>query len=260
LADPPLYVDAAAFGQQAGQHISRAAQQTGEHINAGVNKIGVNSPIPGSLEDECIKATKILSEFTGKHDEESFENYIPPAILKNAKGLAIFSVIKAGFLWSGRVGSGLVLARQPDGTWGAPSAIGVAGMGFGAQIGADLTDVVIVLNTEEAVKAFAMGGNITLGGNLSVTAGPIGAGAEGSIAADIDNRKFASMFSYTRSKGLFAGLSIEGTGVFAINDANTKLYGRPVKPEELLSGTVPPPAGTQVLIEALQKAENEEST
>lgn len=250
--------DAAAYGQQAGQHISKAAQQTGEQISAGVNKIGANSPIPGSLEDECIKATKILSEFVGKEHKDKFENFIPPRVFKNAKGLAIFSVMKAGFLWSGRAGSGLVLARKSDGVWGAPSAIGVAGMSFGAQLGAELTDIIIVLNTEEAVKAFASGGNVTLGGSLSITAGPVGAGTEGSIAADFDNRKVASMFSYAKSKGLFAGMSIEGTIVFAINDANTKLYGRPIKPEMILSGDIEPPAETQVLIEALNNAELEE--
>jgi lipid-binding SYLF domain-containing protein len=79
------------------------------------SKIGINSPIPGSLEDECLKATKILSGFVGQPSEDSFENYIPPEVIRKAKGLAIFSVVKAGFLWSGRAGSGLVLARNQDG-------------------------------------------------------------------------------------------------------------------------------------------------
>lgn len=92
--------------------------------------------------------------------------------------IAIITILKAGFLWSGRAGAGLVVARLPDGTWSAPSAIATAGAGFGAQIGAQLTDCVFILNNEAAVKAFSHGGNVTLGGNLSVCAGPKGRSAE----------------------------------------------------------------------------------
>jgi lipid-binding SYLF domain-containing protein len=80
---------------------------------------------------------------------------IPREVLRRAKGLAIFTVIKAGFVWSARVGSGVVIARLTDGSWSAPSCIGTGGVGFGLQIGADLSEFVIVLNSEEAVKAFS---------------------------------------------------------------------------------------------------------
>jgi len=95
------------------------------------------------------------------------DNIIPSDILSKAQGLAIFTVVKAGFLFSGRAGSGIVVARLDDGTWSAPSAIGTGGMGFGGQIGAEITDFVVVLNNHMAVKSFASGGNVTLGGNLS---------------------------------------------------------------------------------------------
>lgn len=95
------------------------------------------------------------------------DNIIPSDILSKAQGLAIFTVVKAGFLFSGRAGSGIVVARLEDGSWSAPSAIGTGGMGFGGQIGAEITDFVVVLNNHMAVKSFASGGNVTLGGNLS---------------------------------------------------------------------------------------------
>lgn len=96
-------------------------------------------------------------------------------------GLAIFTILKAGFVFSGKAGSGIVVARLPDGSWSAPSCIATAGVGWGLQIGAgkylppmlrpdqavltaDLTEVVIVLNSDEAVKAFSRGGNVTVGG------------------------------------------------------------------------------------------------
>lgn len=116
-------------------------------------------------------------------------------------GLAIFQVIKAGFVFSGKAGSGLVISRLPDGSWSAPSCIGTAGIGWGLQIGADITDFVIVLNSEEAVRAFSMGGNVTVGGNISATAGPIGTG--GAVQASLASP--APMFSYSKSKGLYPG-------------------------------------------------------
>lgn len=112
-------------------------------------------------------------------------------------GLAIFQVLKAGFVFSGKAGSGLVIARLPDGSWSAPSCIGTAGIGWGLQIGADITDFVVVLNSEDAVKAFSMGGNVTVGGNISAAAGPIGTG--GSVQASLASP--APMFSYSKSKG-----------------------------------------------------------
>ena len=113
-------------------------------------------------------------------------------------GLAIFSVVKAGFVFSGKAGSGIVIARLPDGSWSAPSCIATGGVGWGLQIGADITDFVIVLNSEEAVRAFAMGGNVTIGGNISAAAGPIGTG--GAVQASLAHP--APMFSYSKSKGM----------------------------------------------------------
>ncbi|KAJ1957410.1 hypothetical protein GGI12_005033, partial [Dipsacomyces acuminosporus] len=135
----------------------------------------------------------------------------------------------------------------PDGGWSAPSAIGTAGAGVGGQIGAEMTDFVMILNTPSAVKAFSHGGNVTLGGNLSVSAGPLGRSAEASGAI----RNVAPVFSYSKSKGLFAGVSLEGSVILERKDANAKLYGRPVRAQELLSGSVPPPPQADVLYRAL---------
>ena len=100
-------------------------------------------------------------------------------------------------MFSGKAGSGLVIARLPDGSWSAPSCIATGGVGWGLQIGADLTEFVIVLNSEDAVRAFSMGGNVTIGGNVSATAGPIGTGA--AVQATLAHP--APMFSYSKSKG-----------------------------------------------------------
>ena len=167
------------------------------------------------------------------------DKVIPPSILSNAKGLAIITVLKAGFLGSGRFGSGLVVARLPDGSWSAPSAIATVGGGFGGQIGFELTDFVFILNDSSAVKTFAQAGSLTLGGNVSLAAGPVGRNAEAAGAASL--KGVAGIFSYSKTKGLFAGVSLEGSGIIERRDANEKLYGTRYTAQQLLTGSVPPP-------------------
>lgn len=205
-----------------------------------------------SLPGEAEKAARILESFLANPDHpESALNAIPKAVLQRARGLAVFQVIKAGFVFSGKAGSGLVLARLPDGSWSAPSCIGTAGVGWGLQIGADLTDFVIVLNSEEAVRAFSMGGNVTVGGNISAAAGPIGTG--GAVQASLASP--APMFSYSKSKGLFAGLSLEGTVLIERRDANRDFYGSDVPAKDILSGRVPPPEVAGKMYEIIEAAE-----
>jgi len=205
-----------------------------------------------SLPGEAEKAAKILETFLANPDHpESALNSIPKAVLQRARGLAIFQVLKAGFVFSGKAGSGLVIARLPDGSWSAPSCIGTAGIGWGLQIGADITDFVVVLNSEEAVKAFSMGGNVTVGGNISASAGPIGTG--GAVQASLASP--APMFSYSKSKGLFAGLSLEGTALIERKDANKDFYGSPVPARDILGGRVPPPEIASKLYEIIEAAE-----
>ncbi|XP_031960451.1 SH3 domain-containing YSC84-like protein 1 isoform X4 [Corvus cornix cornix] len=134
----------------------------------------MNNPIPSNLKSEAKKAAKILREFTEITSRNGPDKIIPPHVIAKAKGLAVLSVIKAGFLVTARGGSGIVLARLPNGTWSAPSAIGIAGLGGGFEIGIEVSDLVIILNHERAVEAFAKGGNLTLGGNLTVAIGPLG--------------------------------------------------------------------------------------
>ncbi|XP_047638698.1 SH3 domain-containing YSC84-like protein 1 isoform X2 [Phacochoerus africanus] len=134
----------------------------------------VNNPIPSNLKSEAKKAAKILREFTEITSRNGPDKIIPAHVIAKAKGLAILSVIKAGFLVTARGGSGIVLARLPDGKWSAPSAIGIAGLGGGFELGIEVSDLVIILNYDRAVEAFAKGGNLTLGGNCTVAVGPLG--------------------------------------------------------------------------------------
>ncbi|KAI8327336.1 hypothetical protein EDC96DRAFT_426588, partial [Choanephora cucurbitarum] len=209
-----------------------------------------------NLTDACKKASDILQQFIIKEEiENGFDTVIPVSVIKEAKGLAIFTVLKAGFLWSGRAGQGIVVSRLPNGQWSAPSAMATGGVGFGAQVGADLTDVVLILNSQEAVRAFSQGGNLTLGGHLAVSAGPLGAGSEASMIGDIKDKKLAPVFAYTKSKGLFAGMSIEGTAILELQQANTQFYGRPIRAAALLKGEIEPPQEARVLYDTIHQAE-----
>ena len=194
-----------------------------------------------SMQVDVDQAAAIIERF-----EAMPEKAIPPAVIKAARGLAILTVTRAGFIGSARGGTGVVVARTEKG-WSAPSAIGTAGLGVGFQAGVDITEFVIILNTPAAVDAFAKQGNVTLGGNLSVAAGPLGRAAEAGVALQ------AAMYSYSRSQGLFAGISLEGTGISTRDEANAAYYGKPVTAGEILSGKVPPPAGTRNLTAALSR-------
>lgn len=195
-----------------------------------------------SLQQDINQATTIIQQF-----QSIPESGIPREILGNAKGLAIIKVLKGGFIFSGRVGRGIVIAKTSDG-WSAPSAIGLGGVGYGLQIGGQITDFVIVLNTQAAVDAFSSGGNVTLGGDVSIAAGPVGRSVEAGISVP-----FAAMYSYSRSKGLFAGVSLEGTVLVERGGVNESFYGRPISARELLSGDVPQPKSAKGLYNLLNR-------
>jgi lipid-binding SYLF domain-containing protein len=174
------------------------------------------------------------------------EKGLPPRILRHARGLAIISVVKGAFIFSGKAGEGVVVARTGHG-WSGPSFIGTGGAGWGLQFGAEVTDFVFVLNNDAAVRAFSRGGNVTLGADASVAAGPVGRAAEANIAPK------AAIFSYSRSKGLFAGVSLEGAVIATRKSANERYYGRPVAASEILFGRTRAPAGSGNLRTALSR-------
>jgi lipid-binding SYLF domain-containing protein len=188
--------------------------------------------------DHC---TAIIRDF-----RQMPEKAIPRDVMRHAKGLAIMTVVKAGFIFSGKGGKGVVVARTGHG-WSGPSFIATGGAGWGAQIGAEVTDFVFVLNNNAAVRAFSRGGNVTLGADASVAAGPVGRAAEAGVAPT------AAIYTYSRSKGLFAGISLEGAVIATQKDENAKYYGRPVNAADILNGRVSPPAGAARLRAALSR-------
>jgi SH3 domain-containing YSC84-like protein 1 len=156
------------------------------------------------------------------------------------------TVVKAGFIFSAKGGQGVVVARTGHG-WSGPSFIATGGAGWGLQIGAQVTDFVIVLNNDSAVQAFARGGNVTIGADVSAAAGPVGRTASGAVTPT------AAVYTYSKSKGLFAGVSLEGAVIGTQRQSNFRYYGRPVRADEILAGLETPPARAADLRRALAR-------
>ncbi|KAI0316308.1 hypothetical protein OF83DRAFT_1264941 [Amylostereum chailletii] len=226
----------------------------------------LNNPLPQSLPKECDKAARIFKSFVD-HGNNGLDGVhlisifcyilshrtiqvIPRNVLENARGFAIFTLFKAGFLFSARAGSGVVIARLDDGTWSAPSAIGLAGVGVGGQAGAEMTDFLIVLNSRSAVRSFMAAGSLTLGGNMSLAVGPLGRNGEASGSLNTSG-KVAAMYSYSKTRGLFGGVSIEGSVIVERQDANAQAYRADVAVKQILSGSIQQPDWAQPLIRTL---------
>ncbi len=199
----------------------------------------------GSPQQTVDQATVVLERFRRLRGNDT-EHGIPAKVMRDAQGLAIITVLKAGFIFSGRGGEGLVVSRLPNGKWSSPSFIGFGGAGFGLQIGAQVSEFVIVLNTPEAVAAFSKGGNVALGADLSAAAGPVGR----NLGADM--LPSAAVYTYSRSQGLFAGMSLEGTVIGTQDQKNFKYYNGRFSPSAILDGRIDPPPGAQRLLRTLE--------
>jgi SH3 domain-containing YSC84-like protein 1 len=182
-----------------------------------------------------------------RHFENMPERQIPRSLLRNAKGLAILQVVHVGvFSVGGKGGRGVVVARTRHG-WSGPAFIATGGGGLGPQIGGQVNEVVLILNNRRAVDAFMRGGNVRIGGELSAAAGPLGRDVQGGGVA----LPPAAIYTYSRSKGLFAGASLEGAIIISEPRANANYYGQRVSAAQILSGKVRPPARADRLLAVL---------
>jgi lipid-binding SYLF domain-containing protein len=143
---------------------------------------------------------------------------IPPKLLADAQGVAIIPhVVKAGFVLGGRGGHGVVFAREKDGNWGEPVFINLGGASVGFQAGIESTDVVLVFRNRRSLDNLLDGKTkLTLGADAAVAAGPVGRMA----AAATDAKLEAEILSYSRSRGLFAGVSLDGAVIYADAKSN----------------------------------------
>jgi lipid-binding SYLF domain-containing protein len=199
-------------------------------------------------EDRLQNAGQVMSEILNVPEN------IPKDLLDKAKCIVVIpSVLKAAFIVGGSYGRGVMVCRTGNdftGPWGAPAMYALEGGSFGFQLGAQATDFVFLIMNEHGANSL-LRSKVKLGGEASVAAGPVGRDAE----ADTDAAMRAEILTYSRSRGLFAGVSLEGSTLRPDDDANEALYGRKIHASEIVRGPAPdPPAAAHALIALLDKA------
>lgn len=192
------------------------------------------------------EAAIVLSELAGTPDRA-----IPRAVLEKAAAIAVFpSVKKAGFVVGGQWGRGVISVRDESGAWSPPAFLRLAGGSFGAQIGAQAVDLVLVVMNRRGVDNL-LRNEFKIGGEASATAGPVG--REATASTDIQMR--AEILSYSRSRGLFAGVSLNGSSVAEDRDANRRFYGEALGSQDVVGGKAAKrPAAVTELREALTRS------
>lgn len=174
-------------------------------------------------------AVRVLREVMEAPDKS-----IPQDLLRDARAIAVIpDRIKAGFIFGGSRGEGLISVKTADGTWSNPSFITMTGGSVGFQAGVSSTDVVLVFRTQRGVDSIVRG-KFTLGADASAAAGPVGRTA----SASTDAQMKAEIYSYSRSRGLFAGVALDGSALRIDYDANAAVYGAGITPRRIFEGGV----------------------
>ena len=165
-------------------------------------------------------ATDLINKMAKEQDADALAD-----VIKSGKGVAVFpAVTKAGLGIGGQTGEGVVLLRKPNGEWSGPAFMGINGASIGFQIGVQSVGLVLVITNEQGLRAFTGGNSFKLGADVAIAAGPVGRDA----SAATDGRAKASIYSYSISKGLFAGISIDGSVINQNRDANKAYWGRDI--------------------------------
>ncbi|PTB67769.1 DUF500-domain-containing protein [Trichoderma citrinoviride] len=245
------------------------ADKLGAPVNRLSNRIGSEAFWPTTLDKESDKAARILRSFckdgfyteeerpaddAGPKRKQRVIKKIPQKVIENAVGLAIFTTMRTGLWVSGSGGSGVLVARQEDGSWSPPSGILLHTAGLGFLVGVDIYDCVLVINNRKALEAFTKI-RATLGGEISAVAGPVGMGG---VLENDGKWKQANrpVFTYLKSRGFYAGVQFDGTVVIERTDENARFYGEKIGVADILAGkTKRRPPELKMLMETLKAAE-----
>src|SRR5271169_4113070 len=219
-------------------------------ISALVLMFALALPVPASSTKECDRV-----ENAGRvtHEIMDIPDNIPQSVIDKADCVVVLpSVLKFAIGIGGSYGRGVMTCRGGanfHGRWGAPTMMALEGGSFGLQLGGQATDFVLLLMNSGAASAI-LSSKVKLGGDVSAAAGPVGRTA----SAETDVTMQAEILSYSRARGLFAGISLSGSTLRADNGANKSLYGKEVSAQDIVfKGAVAPPASAQVLLATLNK-------
>jgi len=188
-----------------------------------------------SAMNQCVSTNKKLQQALDvmKAIQSIPENGIPRGLLKKCRALAIFpSVYKGGFIIGGSYGKGVIFAKDPKtGQWYGPAFLAVGAGSIGWQLGVKATDLVLVIMNDRGLSPFFRR-NLTLGGEISVAAGPVGR----EFDASTDVLLKSEIYAYSRSRGFFAGVSLEGAYIYHDYDEDAAFWGKSYTPMEILTG------------------------
>jgi lipid-binding SYLF domain-containing protein len=195
--------------------------------------------------ERCHESANVLDQIMATPDDA-----IPRALLVKARCIALIpGMKKAGFVFAGKYGKGFLACRGADGvSWLGPSALRLEGGSFGFQVGGSSTDVVLLLMNDEGVEKL-LSSKFTLGADAAVAGGPVGRSAQ----VQTDAQMHAKILAYSRSRGLFAGLSLEGATLRPDTDANRKLFGGDIPAKQIVAGKAQPPESTRGLLQTIAK-------
>jgi lipid-binding SYLF domain-containing protein len=198
---------------------------------------------PANEVERASMAGQVLHEMMTGEDRE-----IPQALLDKAQGIAVIPhVVKGAFLVGGKFGKGLVTKRTEDGSWSRPIYVDLGGVSYGFQAGVEATDLILVFIEKDGVESL-LDDAVKLGADVSITAGPIGRTAEASTNLTLDS----AIYAYSRSKGVFAGVSLDGAVLSVDDSANEVIYGPKVDPREVLLKSGPIPEAVEPFMRAVE--------
>jgi len=199
--------------------------------------------------DRAQAAAEVLNEIQGAPD-----NRIPQEVLGSAECVAVVpSMLKGGFVFGAKYGRGLASCRTPKG-WSAPAFFIVKGGSFGLQIGGQAVDLVMLIMNNDGMQHL-LSSKFELGADASVAAGPVGRHAEGNT----DWKMRAQVLTYSRARGVFAGLTLNGAQIKQDKDSTREFYGRMVPFRTALTGEIEPPAAAKPFLSTLAKWAQEEA-
>jgi lipid-binding SYLF domain-containing protein len=190
-------------------------------------------------------ATKTLHQILNTPDKG-----IPDEVFKGAKCIAVVpGLIKGGFIIAGKHGRGVATCRLPSGAWSAPAFFSIGGGSWGAQIGVESVDLVLMIMNNEGMRHL-MQDKFQVGGEAAAAAGPVGRHAE----AGTDWKLESQILTYSRAKGLFAGIDLGGSWVERDSDSTTAFYGKDLTNRRILDGGIPVPVSARPFIAEVRTA------
>jgi SH3 domain-containing YSC84-like protein 1 len=209
----------------------------------GFSAAADDQPNDSKAQDRVQAAADVLNEIQAAPDKG-----IPQEVLGSAECVAVVpSMLKGGFIVGAKYGRGLASCRTPTG-WSAPAFFVVTGGSFGFQIGGQAVDLVMLIMNKDGMKHL-LSSEFALGADASVAAGPVGRHAEGNT----DWKMRAEVLTYSRARGLFAGVTLNGASIKQDKDSTREFYGRMVPFRTSLIGEIPPPAGASPFLTTLAK-------